>query len=474
MEFHVSLVGRKKLSEEIYRQFRRAIIDGLLRPGEALPASRELAARLSVSRNTVGIAYDRLAAEGYVTARVGSGTFVTFHSHRLAAGPRKGGSPGVLRPRPLWNSIQLPSMSPARQFNFRSGAPDGSLFPHASWRRLVASELRLISARGNWYGDTAGHMGLREAISRHLAIARGIEAAAADITITTGAQQALDLVARIMLAPGDRVAVENPGYLPAIQLLRTLGARVIRVPVDDEGLVIDRLPGSVRLLYVTPSHQYPLGVTMSMRRREALLSWARQSGSAIIEDDYDSEFRFAGRPVEPLHTLDTAGRVIYIGTFSKTMLPSLRLGFVLVPPSLRGAIHRAKHLTDWHTNVLVQAAMARFIDDGEYARHLRKLAGVYKTRREVVLKILRQDFGDLLTPVPSIAGMHITAMARTTSFPELDSVVSRALERGVQLHSMSMYPIDGGEGPGLVLGYGGIATDDIEPGLQELRACFAP
>src|SRR5690606_29303169 len=311
---------------------------------------------------------------------------------------------------------------------------------------------------GGGYGARAGARGLREATARHTAICRGIQASPDDLTITTGTQQALDLVARVLLAPGDRVAVENPGYLPAIQLLHSLGAKVVRVPVDEEGLVVDALPKSARLVYVTPSHQYPLGVTMSMRRREALLSWANRTGSAIVEDDYDSEFRFDGRPLDPVHALDTAGRVVYIGTFSKTMLPALRLGFVLVPPALREAVHKAKHVTDWHTNTLIQGALARFIDDGEYARHLRKLNRLYLTRRDRILEILERDRKSVVEPLPSIAAMHVAA--------------ARAREQAGRWHALARCAGDRGDRPGLVLGDGAGATEDIAEGLRRLRAAF--
>ena len=212
---------------------------------------------------------------------------------------------------------------------------------------------------------------MREAIARHIGVSRGIAASPDDITITSGAQQALDIVARSLLAPGDRVAVEDPGYVPPRLLFKSLGAQVYGVPVDDQGIVVDALPRHTRLVYLTPSHQYPLGVTLSLPRRLALLAWAERNNAGIIEDDYDSEFRFEGRPMEPLQTLDTSGRVIYVGSFSKTMLPSLRLGFVVTPPSLQAAMHKAKHLSDWHTSTLAQAALARFIDDGGFGNHWR-------------------------------------------------------------------------------------------------------
>lgn len=473
MEFHVSLVGRKGLTGEIYRQLRKAIIDGVLGPGDQLPSSRELAQRLDVSRTTVTVAYERLAAEGYVSSRVGAGTVVSF-ARPPAAGTRRNRKPaGVLRPRSVWDSVRVPGPFDRRpRFPFLTGMPDSSLFPHQSWRRLVSRELRSPGASGGDYGDAAGHTGLREAIARHIAVSRGLEASPDDITITNGTQQALDIMARVLLAPGDRVAVEDPGYHPPARLFRTLGAQVTGVPVDAEGLVVDALPRNTRFVYVTPSHQYPLGVTMSMRRRQALLEWAGLVNAAIIEDDYDSEFRFGGRPIEPLWTLDNSGRVVYIGSFSKTMLPTLRLGFIVTPPSLSAAAHKAKHVTDWHTSMLLQAALARFIDDGFFARHVRKAGGVYRQRHEMILEILRCSFADVLEVIPSAAGLHITATARAHSAEELSGVARRASDRDVVLHRLSRFGVDRPAQPGFVLGYGAIETGNIEEGLQRLRACF--
>src|SRR5690606_13006283 len=360
MEFHVSLVGRRDLTGEIYRQLRKAIMDGVLGSGDQLPPSRELARRLNVSRTTVTVAYERLAAEGYVTSRVGAGTVVSFGSRAAVNNRRRRKPVGALRPRAIWDSIRVPGpFDRVPQFPFITGTPDASLFPHQSWHRLVSRELRSPKVSGGVYGDAAGHPKLREAIARHIAISRGLEASPDDVTITNGTQQALDIMARLLLAAGDRVAVEDPGYHPLARLFRVSGTQVIGVPVDGEGLVVDALPRNTRFVYVTPSHQYPLGVTMSMRRRQALLEWAEDANAAIIEDDYDSEFRFGGRPVEPLYTLDTTGRVIYLGSFSKTMLPTLRLGFIVTPPSLSAAAHKAKHVMDWHTSLLLQAALAR-------------------------------------------------------------------------------------------------------------------
>jgi GntR family transcriptional regulator/MocR family aminotransferase len=470
MEFHISLVGRKHLSVEIYRQLRRAIIDDVLRPGELLPPSRELARRLSVSRTTVTVAYDRLAGEGYVESRVGAGTFVSFRGQTAPAGEKRRAG-DALRPREMWKTVRLPpAFGAPPRFDFLTGRPDATLFPHQAWRRLIVRELRSPDVRGAEYGEAAGHAGLRRAISRHIAVSRGVESAPEDVTITNGTQQALDIIARVLLKPGDVVAVEDPGYLPPIRLFRTLGARVVGVPVDDEGLVVDALPDNTRLVYVTPSHQYPLGIAMSLRRRQALIERAEETNAAIIEDDYDSEFRFAGRPMEPLHTLDTTGRVIYVGSFSKTMLPSLRLGFVVTPQSLSPAVHKAKHVTDWHTNLLAQAALARFIDDGDFARHVRKVSRVYQARHEAILKILSRDFA--LQSVPSSAGMHIAALSLDASVEQIDTIVRRAFDDGVAVHRLAQFSVDLPPRAGIVLGYGAIAVSDIGEGLHRLRTAF--
>jgi GntR family transcriptional regulator/MocR family aminotransferase len=313
---------------------------------------------------------------------------------------------------------------------------------------------------------------LREAIARHIGIARGVQASADDITVTSGAQQALDVIARALVSPGDRVAVEDPGYAPPRLLFKSLGARVHGVRVDDEGIVVDALPGQTRLVYVTPSHQYPLGVTMSLRRRLALLDWAARNDAAILEDDYDTEFRFGGRPIEPLQTLDTSGRVIYIGSFSKSLLPGLRLGFLVTPRACSAAVHKAKYVADWHTSMLVQSVLARFIEDGGFARHIRKVARVYTERHELITRILTRDFADYLTVVPSAAGLHITALARSISVATLSAIIRHASDGGVQVQELARFAVDATPQSGLVLGYGAIPTARIQEGLRRLRYCF--
>jgi GntR family transcriptional regulator/MocR family aminotransferase len=477
MELHVSLAGRRDVVGEIHRQLRQAIVDGRLRPGDPLPPSRELARRLRVSRTTVTIAYDRLAGEGYVSARVGAGTFV--EGPRGRDGARRAADQardaGALRPRAVWASMPVPAafVGLARApFDFRTGIPDVSLFPHARWRGLLLRESRAEAASGAHYGHPAGHRGLREAIARHVGVSRGVETTADDVTITNGTQQALDVVARVLLSPGDQIAVEDPGYVPPRRLFEVLGLRVHGVPVDRDGLVVDALPRAARAVYVTPSHQYPLGVPMALARRRALLAWAERHDAAIVEDDYDSEFRFHGRPIDPLRTLDGSGRVIYVGSFSKTMLPSLRLGFLVTPPSLRDAVHRAKFVTDWASATLPQAALARFVDEGGYARHLRKMSAVYRERHALVAELLARELGDHLEPMPAAAGLHVAAVARTASVEEVADVARRASELGVQVQTLARCAVTGPGIPGLMLGYGAIATERIPEGMRLLRRCF--
>jgi GntR family transcriptional regulator/MocR family aminotransferase len=472
MEFHVSLTGRKDLSGEIYRQLRRAIVDGRLRPGDLLPPSRDLSRSLGVSRTTITVAYDRLAGESFVASRVGAGTFVSEHVARMPRESKRHGD-GVLRARPIWDSFSLSNaFARPAPFDFRTGLPDASLFPHKTWRRLVSRELRSDAVASGVYGHPAGHHGLRESIARHIGISRGMAVSADDVTVTSGTQQALDVVSRVLLGPNELVAVEDPGYGPPRRLLQSLGARIVGVPVDAEGLVVEALPRRARMVYVTPSHQYPLGIPMSLARRLALLAWAERNKAAIVEDDYDSEFRFQGRPIEPVQTLDTAGRVIYVGSFSKTMLPTLRLGFIVTPPSLRAAVHKAKFVTDWHTSLLVQAALARFIEDGGFARHIRRMSAVYRVRHELVSRILTTQFSDYLQLIPSSAGLHLATVARTASAEELTAVAQRASEAGVEVQQLARFAVGARGRAGLVLGYGAIPTARIEAGLRRLRQCF--
>lgn len=476
MDVHVGLDGQQDLSGQIYRQVRTAIHDGLLRPGDRLPATRELARRLAVARNTVAVAYERLTAEGYADGRVGSGTFVrtTGLPAREAAAGTGGAAPG-LRPRALWTKLS-PWAGPdaagpsTTAHDFRTGLPDARLFPYDAWRPLVSRELRLSASGAVGYGDPSGHAGLRTALARHIGISRAVRTEPDDVLVTTGTQQALDLVGRVLLEQGDRVAVEDPGYPPARLAFLAQGAEVTRVPVDAEGLRVDALPPDTRAVYVTPAHQFPLGMAMSLRRRTALLHWARRHDAAVIEDDYDSEFRFGGRPVETLHSLDGGRHVIYVGSFSKVMLPSLRLGFLVAPQPLRRALRTAKYVTDWHTTVPTQAALARFIDDGLLARHIRRMRNTYAARHHALTRTLTGRFADVTELVPSAAGLHVTTFTRgALADPQaLADHAAAARASGVAIHTLAEIAATRRARPGLVFGYGSISAPDIEPGLDRL------
>ncbi|WP_328615683.1 PLP-dependent aminotransferase family protein [Amycolatopsis sp. NBC_00355] len=463
MDFHVSLAGRGDLSVRIYRQLRDAILDGRLREGERLPPTRELARRLAVSRNTVAVAYDRLTADGFLAGRVGAGTYVCAELPTLAKS-RKAPSGAGPQPKAVWRSLPPPVAPVARapEYDFRVGIPDAALFPLETWRRLLASELRDAVGFAH-YVDPGGYEGLRAAIARHAGVARSVRADADDVLVTQGAQQALDLLCRVLLEPGDRVAIEEPGYRLAKQLFASHGAEVVGVPVDGEGLDVAALPPRTKLVYVTPSHQFPLGTPMSLSRRTALLAWAERADAVVVEDDYDSEFRFSDRPLEPLQSLDRDGRVAYVGSFSKTLLPMLRLGFLVAPASLRDALRHARQLSDWHGDLPAQAALARFIDDGLFARHIRRATKVYAERHERITSTLERAFAGRLRLVPSAAGLHLCALADD----DLEPVAARASLAGAEVQTLS--DLCGGyPGQGLVLGYGAIPLERIDDGLAAL------
>ena len=413
MDLHLTLSGRRDLSGQVYRQLRAAVLDGRLRPGDALPPSRELAERLGLSRNTISTAYARLGAEGFLAGRVGAGTFVSG-SAAAGQGLRSAPEGRGLTPRAVWREVpelwHRPGDVPA--YDFRVGLPDAGLFPDTTWRRLMARELRPSRLRAALYGNPSGEVRLREAIARHLGLSRSVQAGADDVLVTSGAQQAVDLIGRVLLEPGDCVAVEDPGY-PMVRLLfQSQGARVVPVPVDAEGLVVDALPDAARLVYVTPSHQFPLGMAMSLERRMRLLAWARRRNRVIVEDDYDSEFRFDGRPLEPLQCLDRSGLVVYVGSFSKVLLPGLRLGYLVAPASLRPALRAARMVTDWHNPIASQAALARFIEDGSYVRHLRKARREYRARRQRLERALARELPGHVESIPGAAGLHLAVWFR--------------------------------------------------------------
>jgi GntR family transcriptional regulator/MocR family aminotransferase len=460
----IDLAGSGEKTVLVYRALRSAIVDGRLPAGHRLPPSRALAIDLGVARGSVATAYERLAAEGFLTTRVGSGTFVAQmpparRPRRTAADP--------LRPRAGWTfgPVLTSGEEATPRYDFRTGIPDATLFPFDTWRRLVSAELRLRANGPGTYAAPAGHPALRAAIARSLGYGRSVRATADDVVVTNGTQHALDLIARVLLRPGDVVAVEEPGYPPARRLFASIGARVVGVPVDEDGLVVGKLPGTARLVYTTPSHQFPLGGAMSLDRRRELLDWARTRPVAIVEDDYDSEFRFSARPLEPLYSLDTQGRVLYIGTFSKSMLPMLRTGFALIPPGLRGAVVAARQMSDGYGQVAVQAALARFIDEGQLARHVRRAQKAYAERRARILAALTA--APQLQVLPSAAGLHVTARLRNGSATAAARVCAAAGAIGLGIEDLARYAgEDSAAQAGFVFGFGAIDPALLDEGMS--------
>lgn len=472
MDVHIRLTRRGDLSVQIYRQLLEAILDGRLRSGERLPPTRVFARRLGVARNTVGVAYERLMAEGALVGRVGAGSFVSAEPLHRVQGQRA--PSGVVHARDVWRSIPAFADRPSKPpvYDFSVGVPDAALFPFATWRRLLAQEFRRPAARFARYGSPGGHAGLRAAIARHVGVTRAVRAHADDVIVTQGAQQAFDLIGRVLISEGTTVAVEEPGYPLARLLFRSLGAAVVGVPVNDEGLDVDAIPNSARLVYVTPSHQFPLGTAMSLQRRTALLAWAERRGGIVIEDDYDSEFRFEGRPLDPLQSLDRAGRVVYVGSFSKVLLPTLRLGFLVAPASLQNALLAAKQLTDWHGETATQAALARFIDQGLLARHIRKVAREYAIRHQRIAEAIDQHFRPWLRRIPAAAGLHLAAGVVPGVPVDIERVVRRSEADGVRVQALADFCCSGPARAGLVIGYGAISTSRVNEGMTRLAGSF--
>ena len=460
----VDLDNRGQRTTAVYRALLDAVRSGRLEPGEQLPATRALATDLGVSRTTVATAYDRLVAEGILTARVGAGTFVA-DAARPVRPPRRGTD---LAPRPGWSLTPHPTSGsrPKPAHDFRVGIPDARLFPFDTWRRLVTAELRVGAHDLGTYADPAGHLPLREAIARQLALSRGVTAVADEVLVTYGTQQALDVVTRVLVSPGDVVAVEEPGYPLARDVFASYGARVVPVRVDGEGLVVEDLPPSTRLVFTTPSHQFPYGPPLSLDRRRALLDFAGRHRCAVIEDDYDSEFRFTERPMETLHSMDDAGRVLYLGSFSKSLVPGLRVGYLVAPEPLQAALRAALQLSVGYVAVPEQAALARFLSDGLFARHLRKARAAYGERRALVLEAVHGPLSDHLELVPCQAGLHVTTTLRDLRVDDTE-VVRRAAEQGLVIEALSSYTVAGAP-RGIVMGYGAADTASITPGLARL------
>lgn len=478
--------GSGAVMRVLHRELRAAILDGRLKPGLRLPSTRLLADAWGVSRNTVMGAYDLLLSEGYLFARHGAGTYVAEslpqRAERSAPVLEETEGEPDSRLNAFWRSppryLSRPWVSSITTGHalFRLGVPDTSVFPFHIWRRLLARSLRALAKVPAAYVEAQGRPLLREAIANHVSFARAVACRPEDVVVTAGTQQAIDLLARILVTPGrTTVAIEDPGYPPLRAALAVAGAKLAPVPVDSEGLIVEKLPADARVICVTPSHQFPLGVAMSMRRRAELLDFARINGAVVIEDDYDGEFRYGTTPRDALQTLDRSGSVFYVGTFSKSLYPGIRLGFVVTPPWARRAVITAKQACDWHSPVIEQDALAAFISEGHMARHVRKMRKLYSERRELIMSGLQAHFSPWLEPIPSSGGMHLTALVRESI--DIDTIARNARQRNMELRSLRGYFLDGeglnGHGhAGLVMGYGAMTPNALTEGLLQLRRLF--
>lgn len=466
------------LYRQIYEELRAAILSGRIRPGEVVPSTRELAVSLSVSRTTAKLAYDLLLSEGYIEGHVGSGTRVCdLLPEEWTGVKQKARAPKSAHPpfRPTLSAagralVELKSEPDhsGLPFRFHYCRPDVERFPHTQWRRLQLEGLGGRNAElFNYQQDGMGYRPLRVALAKYLGRSRAVRCDADQIVIVNGTQQALVLLANVLLDPGDLVALENPGYSGALDLARQYRARVCPIPSDHEGIRIEKLPAKgARFVYVTPSHQFPTGVVLPLARRLELLRWAAATGTLIVEDDYDSEFRFGARPVPALQGLDEAGCVAYIGTFSKTMFPSLRIGYVVLPRPLVQAVERAKWTLDRHTSLLDQHALAAFLTTGLHERHLRRMRKMYAGRRTELLNAIQAEFGSRVEVLGDPAGLHLMIRMKT---PLTDAeVVARATSHGVGIISASIYYAGKSPGGEFVLGYGQVPEKDIRTGIARL------
>ena len=470
------------LARQLYQALRERILDGRLQRRTRLPASRDLANLLGISRNTVTRAFDQLYAEGYIEGRIGAGTYVAELSGatRPALKAATSAQPSV---NPQSSALQLlqthhlnpPLSGPPRAF--RVGVPAFDLFPFETWARLSARFWRKPSPARLGYGDPAGDWQLRELIAAYLRNSRGLHCDPAQIIVTNGAQQAISLCAQLLVTPGARVAVENPGYRAAGHALAIAGAQLCGVAVDGEGMDVPALAQleDCQLVYLTPSHQYPTGVTLSLARRLQLLEWAERNDGLIIEDDYDGEYRYSGTPLAPLAALDRQGRVLYVGTFCKIAFPALRLGYLVLPPALAEAFARRRALDMRHSEIGTQAVMAEFIAAGHFQRHIRRMRTAARSRRDALLAGWPQNIQGC-APLPAVeAGLHLCV--RVDSLARERELIRAAERVGVEISALSSYWLPDSRTPddqraGLVLGFAAVPEAQISEALQALRRAW--
>jgi GntR family transcriptional regulator / MocR family aminotransferase len=471
--------AREGLREQVYLAVRRAILDGVLVAGTRLPSSRTLADDLRVSRTTTFQAYEQLLGEGYLSARHGSGTFVAHElPDDLPRQPASRRAPRLKHPQLSRRGLALVTApGPARRIGgppraFRLGVPALDLFPLRLWSQLVNRRLRSMTIGQLDYTDAAGFAALRNAIAEYVQTSRGTRCEADQVFIVAGAQRGLQMLCSVLLDAGDRVWLEEPGYPGARSAFMGAGARIVPVHIDRHGLDVAaaaRQAGDARMAYVTPSNQFPLGVPMSLARRLALLKWASGAGAWVVEDDYDSEFRYGTRPFPCLHGLDADGRVIYVGTFAKSVFPALRLGFVIVPSDLHDEFLAARRTTDLHPPLLEQMALADFIGEGHYARHLRRMRTAYRERLEALVDAAEHVCAGVLRLRTVQTGLH--AVADLSGVDE-ERVCAEAKEREIEVAPLGMYFVGRPTANGLLLGFASTRPEALRRGMEKLAAAI--
>ncbi|WP_414622838.1 PLP-dependent aminotransferase family protein [Calothrix sp. CCY 0018] len=470
----------KPLHQQLYEQLRQAILTGRLTPGERIPSTRFLAKSLSISRFTVTTSYEQLLSEGYLETVMGSGTFVCqqIPDDLTQSNPieniEKTNSSSIKLSKygeTLVNIKNVPRIAEAKlEINFRYGTPALSEFPIKLWRRLLS---RYCNANLNWLDystEPLGYQPLREAIAHYLTRSRAVNCKPEQILITNGTQQALDLILRLLISPGETIAIENPGYLSARIIFETQNAQILPVRVDNSGLVVEELANyteqNIRLVYVTPSHQFPTGAILSLPRRLELLNWAQQTGGLIIEDDYDSEFRYGEKPIPALQGLDKSDSVLYIGTFSKVLFPSLRIGYLVLPKSLVKIFTRAKWLNDRHLPILEQQVLAEFIESGHLDRHIIKMRSIYDKRRQVLVKALKKHFGKQAKILGEKGGIHLMVCFKSKLNDE--EIIQRAASLGIGMMSANPHYLATHSKGEFIFGYGELTETQLTEGIHRL------
>lgn len=492
MDFTIALDNHSilPLHRQLYEELRRLILSGKLPPGRRLPSTRGMAKSLGISRATVTQSYEQLLSEGYLQTIRGSGTFVCSQlPDDLLATPLTDANTAIST-QPL---VQLSSygynllntdylalnnpelLNKKALINFQYGAPSLNETLLKQWRQLLSRYCRITNqAMFNYASDPRGYLPLREAISSYLIQSRAVECEADQVIIVSGSQQALELVTRILIEQGDEVAIENPSYLDAQRIFLSNGAKLLPIPVDESGIIVEKLSDygatKIKLIYVTPSHQFPTGAVISLSRRLELLAWATQTGAMIIEDDYDSEFRYIGRPIPALQGLDR-GKVIYIGTFSKVLFPALRIGYLVVPKELVSVLTYAKRLTDRHSPMLEQQVLTDFINEGYLERHIRRMRKLYDQRRQALMQALNKYFGEQVTILGENAGLHLMVRLHT-NFSDQE-VVNKAAVKGVKLVTAQRYYLKDALKCEFVLGYSNLSEEEIIEGVLRLSQALA-